>query len=495
MAVPAVAPTGRQTILVALGQGSVMLAGGVLAILIAQLFGKNADTDAFFAAYGCYTVGLTFGGTFRFTAIPRLVADQDGRTSTRMLGAVGLMTGALLLPMVVLAAPLGSVLVAKDPNAVAPEALRILWIALAAQVLASLLAAILAVRGRFVALGVAMLFAGVVSVSLFVLLEGSAGVQAAAVAVAGGGLWQVGVSFVALRRNGWHPHALTGGARNALGQVARQAGYLVAASGPFFGTALAYVVCVAVVSREDTGDATLFAYAFVLTTILLGMTAYVSAQVRSPSVMSRAERTHGAVEASVWTLRFSLLFCGPVLTIVWLVGAPILGFVLGDSFSNADVTTVLVSVACLTGWLFASAASIFAIVELLARDAMRALGAIAVVQVGVTAVLAVIGAQLAGVPGVALALSVSQIGVAVAQLRLAFGPALPALARELGRDLTRELAVVAVMAVPAAAVLITVGGVAGTIAAGLLAAALAIIATLRVWPDESRSLLAVLRRA
>lgn len=488
-------PTGRQTVLVALGQGSIMLFGAVLAILIAQLFGKDADTDAFFAAYGCYTVGLTFGGTFRLTAIPRLVEDRDGSAATEMLGAVGLLVAGGLIPMVLLATPLGGILVADDPNAVAPTALRILWIALAAQVAASLLAAMLAVRGLFVALGLAMLFAGLVSLPLFLLTEGTAGVQAAAIAVAAGGLWQVAVSLFALRGSGWHPQRLTGGPRAAFARVGRQAGYLVAASAPFIGNTVAYVVCVAVASREGAGDATLFAYAFVLASILQGLTGNVSAQVRSPSVVAQADRTDRAAAASAWTLRFSLLLCGPVLIITWLVGAPLLGFILGGDFSDADITTVLVTLACLTGWLFASVASIFAIVELLARDELRRLAVIGIAQVAVTAVLAVVGADIAGVAGIGLALSLAQIAVAAAQLRLAFGAALPPLLHDLGRAVMRELVVLLVMAVPAAAALLAVNGTAGTLAAGLIAGALAIAGTLRAWPEESRSLLGVLRRA
>lgn len=489
------APTGRQTVLVALGQGSVMATGGILAILIAQLFGKNTDTDAFFAAYGFYTVGITLGGTFRFTAIPRLVADTDGRTSTRMLGAVALMAAALLVPMVLLASPLGTVLIAQDPGAVAPATLRILWFALAAQILAALLAALLSVRGRFTALGLAMLFAGFVSLPLFVALEGSVGVKAAAIAVTGGGLWQVAVSLTALRRDGWRPHALLGGTTQALGQVARQAGYLIGASGPFLGTAVAYVICVAIVSRQGAGEATLFAYAFVVASVLLGMTAYVSAQVHSPSVMASTDRRGEAIEASGWTLRFSLLLCGPVLTLVCLVGAPVLGFVLGGDFSDRDVTTVLTGGACMAGWLFASAASVFAVIELLAQERLRALGVIAVVQVLVSAALALVAAPVAGVPGVALALSLTQIGVAAAQMHLAFGPALPALGRDVLDALGRELVVVVAMAVPALVLLLAVGGVGGTVAAGVVAAVAAIVATLRMWPQESRSLLGLLRRA
>lgn len=473
-----------------------MAFGAVLAVLVAQLFGKNADTDAFFAAYGVYAIGLSIGGTFRLTAIPQLVHDEDGRTSTRMLGAVALMCAALLVPMVLLAEPLGGLLVEQDPGNVAPQALRILWVALAAQVLTALLAAVLSVRGQFVALGLSMLLAGFVSLPVFLLTEGSAGVQAAAIAVAAGGAWQVCASLFALGRRGWRPHRLAGGAAHALGAFARQTASLLTASTPFLAAGAAYVICLAITSREDLGDATMLAYAFMLATILLGLTGNVAAQVRSPSVVAARDRTGGAVEAAEWTLRFSLLLTVPVLVLAWLAGGPVIGFVLGDEFSDDDVTTILVTLACLTGYLFASAAWLFGIVELLARRELGTLALIAGLQVLVTAGLALLAASLGGVALIATALSLGQIAAAWTLLRLAFGDRLGELGRDFASALARALVVAACMAAAGAALLLLApGGDGARLAAGALAAVAGALATLRVWPAESRSLLSVLRRA
>ncbi len=365
---------------------------------------------------------------------------------------------------------------------------------LAAQLLTALLAAILAVRGRFVALGCAMLFAGFVSLPVFLATEGSAGVQAAALAVAAGGLWQIAVSLVALRRHGWRLHAVAESFGASLGPVGRQTGYLVYASAAFIGTAVAYVLCVAVSSRAGRGEATLFAYAYVLGSILLGLTANVSAQVRSPGVVAHDDRAGQAEAAALGTFRFTVLLCGPVLGLAWLVGLPILGLALGSDFSDHDVTAILTTLAGLTGWVLASAASIFAIVELLARDELRRLALIALVQVIVLLPLALLGSSLGGIQGIAVALSLTQIAVAWAQLHLAFGAALPALARGLGRALAREIVVMAVAFAPAVAVLLLLGGAGGDVAAAVLGAGLVAAATWRAWPVESRALIGVVRR-
>ena len=55
----------RNAAVLSFGHAAVMVLGGVLALLIAHFFGKSAETDAFFAAYGVYAIALVFiGGRF-----------------------------------------------------------------------------------------------------------------------------------------------------------------------------------------------------------------------------------------------------------------------------------------------------------------------------------------------------------------------------------------------------------------------------------------------
>lgn len=256
-----------------------MLLGGVLAVLVAQIFGKNAKTDAFFAAYSVYAVGLTFAQTFRLTAVSRLVRSSHHETTTRLLGAVVMISLVIAVPMVLLAAPLGRLLVTTDPGGVASTTLRIMWIALLGQLLAAMLATALAVRGSFVAIAVGTLPSGIVSIGTFLLVRSDAGVVGAAIGLAAAAVWLTLVFGATLLKRGWRPVMLT---TSAVREMGSEATGLAFASATFIGTNLAYVICVAVAARVGRGETTLFAYAYVLASMLLGVTANVTAMVRSP---------------------------------------------------------------------------------------------------------------------------------------------------------------------------------------------------------------------
>jgi len=486
------APTSRQTALVIVGQAALMGFGAILALVIAQTFGKTSRTDAFFAAYGLYTVGLVFSGTFRLTAVSPLVRATGPEVATRLLGAVVLLSLAGALPMVLLASPVGQLLAASDPTGVAATSLRILWIALAGQLIGAMLATILTVRGSFTALGLITLMTGLVTCVVFLATRDALGIDAAAVGLAAGGVWIALASLVALHRSGWRParpdRALL---RSTLGET-RRLGY---ASVTFVGINLAYVVSLALVARLGAGEATLYSYAYVLAGILVALTANVSAMVRSPSLVASAARTTETAATGAWSLRMTVVVGGPALGIALLVGPPLIGVALGSGFSDHDVTEILVALVCFVGWTIASASGIFAIVELLARDELRRLALLAIGQVVAVAALGVLAGEIAGMPGVAVALSVVALAVTVTQLHWAFGETLGAAAARVGADLGREAVVLVLSFGPAALVLWALdASAAGYVAAGLLAVLLVVPISVRAWPVEVGSLLGGLRR-
>jgi O-antigen/teichoic acid export membrane protein len=489
----AATPSARETALIALGQGALMVLGGVLALLIAQVFGKNAKTDAFFAAYGFYTVGLVFGQTFRLTAVSRLVHARGPETITRLLGAVVVMGLIAALPMVVLADPLGRLLVGADPGGVAATALRILWIVLVGQLLAAMLATILTVRGAFKVIGGAMLLAGFISIGTFLLLEGSLGIAAASVGLAASALWLMTVFASVLLRTGWRPTALT---RRSLRSTCSETGRLLLGSATFIGTNVAYVSCIAIAARQGRGQATLFAYAYVIAVIFVSLTANVTAMVRSPAVVASSDRTKEAAAVGAWSFRFTVVLAGPVLGMTMLLGRPVIAFALGSGFGSADVRNILVTLLCLVGWILGSAAGIFAVVELLARGELRRLAVLAAIMAAVATGLGLAGGALAGIEGVATALSMAMLGMAAVQLRWAFGAAWRREAATMLRATLRELIVIAVAFAPPALLLAVLGEtVVSAVAAALLAAALVAIASYVAWPRECGALLGLARRS
>ena len=475
-------PTGRETVLVALGQGAVMLFGGLLALLIAQLFGKNDRTDAFFASYGLYTLGITFTQSFRLTAVAPLVTEDSSDTITRMLGAGVLLALGLGVPMVALAGPLSDLLVDVDPGNVARDSLRILWIALTGQLLAAMLGTVLAVRGSFRAIGVSTLLVGVISVGTFVVSEPGLGILAAPVGLAAGGLWLTAVLAGVVVRGGWRPRPP---GLSAIREVAR----LAYASLFFLGVSLIYVIAIAVASRQGSGDATLFAYAYVIVVILVGLTVNVSGMMHSPAVVASPDRTSEAADVGLSSFRFTIVLVGPVLAMAFLVGKPVIGFVLGSDFSGSSASTILTTLACLLGWLLGTAAGLFAVIELLARGELRRLGVLAGLQVAAVAGLAPAGAAIAGIQGIAVAVSLVTLAGTVGVLRWAFGSLAAKVALDMARVTAREIVVLgAALLLPAGIVAAFGGSALGVIVAALLALVLLILATVRAWPSESRAL-------
>jgi peptidoglycan biosynthesis protein MviN/MurJ (putative lipid II flippase) len=468
-----------------------MMFGGILALLVAQVFGKNAKTDAFFAAYGVYAVGLTFGQTFRLTAVSRLVHGKGPETITRLLGAVTIMALAAGIPMVVLANPLGGLLVTTDPGNVAPTVLRILWIALVGQLLAAMLATVLAVRGRFTIVGIGALLSGFVSIGTFIVVESSVGVAGAAIGLAVSAAWMALLFGLTLLRGGWRADLRAHGSIRAM---ASEAVHLTFASATFIGASLAYLICVAVAARLGSGDATLFAYAYALAAILVGVTANVAAMVRSPALVASRERAKDTAAAGLWSFRFTLVLAGPVLAMAILVGRPLVSVALGSAFKRHDIDAILATLLCLSGWILASAAGIFAVVELLARSELRRLALLAVGLVTALAALAIAGGAIAGIEGVAAALSVSMLGASLIQLRWAFPSQWRQAATGMARATAREVAVLAFAFAPSAVLLASLGEAAAVSSvAGVLAALLAAMISRIAWPGECGAILGLVR--
>ncbi|MBX5468833.1 MAG: hypothetical protein IRZ21_02940 [Thermoleophilaceae bacterium] len=488
------APTrrARETAIVSLGQATTMVTGGVLALLIAHILGKSAKSDAFFAAYGVAAVAIGFGQTFRFTALPRLADDPDGGATERLLAAVCVIALAAAVPMVVLAGPVGSLLVAHDPDGVAADSLRLLWIAVAGQLLGSMLAAILAMRGGFVAIGSGYVATGIVSVVAFLALEPLLGVYGVSVGLDIAAVLLSAVLATALLRSGWTPD-WTGALRRR--PVAAELRHLVVASATYVAMNVGYVICVAVASRGGTGEPTLYAYAYFTAAILVAVTAASAAMVQTPELLSRARTAESTEASTLATYRVTLVVVLPLLALALLVGSPLASFVLGGSFDRADTTRLVIALVCLSGWVFGVAGGIFAVVELIARGRTSTLAWIAAAQIAALAGLAILGRELWGIRGIALGQSISMLAATGAQLWLTFGAGWLRVVGRLVLATLRGALAVAIAFAPSAAIVAAEGDSAGVlVGAAALALALTAAASRLVWPQEWRLLGSVVSR-
>jgi peptidoglycan biosynthesis protein MviN/MurJ (putative lipid II flippase) len=483
----------RNAAVLSFGHAAVMVLGGVLALLIAHFFGKSARTDAFFAAYGVYAIALVFGQTFRLTAIPRLVDDTDGTATDRLLAAVLLMSLAAGVPMLLLADPIGEVLIENDPGSTAAESLRALWPALSGQLVIGLLAAVLLVRGRFAVIGFGYLMTGVLSIVAFLALEGALGIQAVSVAL-GVSAWSLTIVFlVTLTAVGWRPRLRR---YLQLTQAARDSWRLLAASTSFVATNLGFVICLAVASREGTGQATLYTYAYFSAALLVATTAVSAAMVRAPKLLSAEGPGRFSPANSVSTYRFTLVLVIPALALAALAGKPVIDFVLGSSFDGDDASRLIVTLLCLTGWILGSAAGVLAVVELIRRKQILPLAIIAGAQLVLLTLLAVAGREVAGIAGVAVAQSAAMVAATAAQLRLAFGSDWLGSAGEMMRSTARSAAAVVAAFAPSVAAVVLLGpSVAVMLAALVLAAFLTVVVSRSVWPEETAVFVSLLSRS
>src|SRR5437867_1393516 len=134
-------------------QGVSMIAGGVLAILVAALFGSTAQTDGFFLAYGVYSLLVLVAQSTR-TAIPARLLETETLFGAfdRYLAGAALLFLASGVALLGFAGPLATLLTGSDAgpaHAAAAESLRILWPAVGGQLFAALAAAMLGVAGDF----------------------------------------------------------------------------------------------------------------------------------------------------------------------------------------------------------------------------------------------------------------------------------------------------------------------------------------------------------
>lgn len=485
-------PTGRDLILVVLGQFALMGFGALLAVLIAHTFGKSRATDAFFAAYGLYSIGLVAATSLRLTAVPALVADRSPDALARIVGAVVALTIPLAIPLVLFASQTASLLVPGDPDGVATVALRWLWLALSGQLVAATALAMLAVAGAFRAVAFVTGTGGLVSVLGFIAARNRFGLDAASGALALSGVYMAAVSvwFATIRGHRFaRPHR-----DMIIGWVTRAA-TLVWASAAFLGPAFAYVAAIAVATRTGAGEATLLSYAYVLGGILVTATTYIAASVQSPSITADEDRAGAAFDAALSAVRATVALVGPLLFVIWLVGEPAISWVLGVGFADEDVHRIVVILLVLTGWNLGTAVGVFAIVELLAAARLARLAALACLLVVSTTAGAAALSGPAGSVGVAAAMSGCGLGIAVWQARVAFPGRSRRLFAELGGWLVRELAVLAVAVVPVLATRALGGDAAMEGVAVASAIVLVGVGSACAWPRERTALIGAVRPA
>lgn len=483
----------RGALAISLGQASLMIAGGLLALLITQYFGKGAGSDAFFTAYGFYVIAVAFAQTLRLTALPRLSGDVNGEDESRLLAATISLALLAALPMLVFAGPLGELIADGDPTGVAARTLRLLWPALALHLAAGVLVPMLTLRSIYTPVGLALGLASLAGVVTFVLLQPELGIDAVATGLAVGAALLAASLATTLVGGGWRPSLR---AFSDLRAIASDSWSLALSSSSFLIVNVGYLICLAVANHGESGLATTYAYAFFAAAFLVATTAIPGALVRVPRLLD-AESGRGVTTDDVTAdFRFALVLIAPAVGLAALLAAPAIDGLAGSFFDGGDAVRLVTSLLALTPWVLASVAGVLVVLELLNRGRARVLAVISATQAVALVPLAVAGRELAGILGIALAQSLAMSAATFAQLRVAFGDRGAELALKLARESIAAALVVTVSFGPGIAVVQLVSGT-PIVVVGMAAISFSLYAAVasRTFNREWRTLLATVRRS
>jgi hypothetical protein len=395
----------------------------VVGVVIAHEFGRTAETDGFFAAYGVFIVVVLASQAIRVAVLPPLArARQEGRLGGELAG-FGLALAVAALPLLVIgeaaAYPLADLLtgsgspVARDVCADAlrwlvPAGIAYLFAGLAASGLAAFddyataalgyalggTAALLEILTRVEPDGIAALYHGVA-------LNGAIALAVPVLGLA----WRVlraGVPRHAFRPSG---HSL----RSRLAIFATAAALPIALQ-------LLYVVCLPFAGRVEPGAVTSFGYAYLAAASFVSITAFSIGLVSSVP-LTRAGLGDGAaarhVTSSAWV---ALTVVGGAVGVFAVAGGDIVESLLGDAYGGHIGEEVSRLVVVLAPWMVASIGVNVSFPLAFVAGRLRRLPLIGGVALLAQVALAWIGSALLDLDGLAVALTLSTLLVLTALL-------------------------------------------------------------------------------
>jgi peptidoglycan biosynthesis protein MviN/MurJ (putative lipid II flippase) len=375
----------RSSLWAAVSQVAVLGIQGLAALAILLTFGKGADTDAVLAAYGVYGVLVVMCQTVRITVVARVLeSPTQWAAFDRFLGAglsLLVIAGAVQLAF---GAPIARLLtgdLGAHAQSVARSTLAILWIAVGAQLVAALGAALLAVRNEFRYPGLSFVAGGVLNIALLLALSGPIGILSVATGVAAGSVLSAVAMVAQLHREGYRlaPRRVVAGAREW-----RTSMLLLVAAMATVMTQVNFVVSTAFAAHLGVGAVTLYTTAFFGGAIIIALTASAAALVlAAPVAQTWDRRPEGLLPHLQTIMRAGLLLIGPAVAVAALVGDDLIDVVLGSAFSAADGDHAIGAFIGLSG-LFVGILAMQ--LPLLAAYAMARYRAVAVLAMGATVV-------------------------------------------------------------------------------------------------------------
>jgi peptidoglycan biosynthesis protein MviN/MurJ (putative lipid II flippase) len=454
-----------------------MATGGLLAIVVLLKFGKNAETDGFFAAYGVYAVLLALAQSLRASAVAKLLEGTSVFESLdRLLGAaliVILATGVLLVG---LGNPIADLLtgnLGSDAQGTARTALALLWPAAGAQLVAALAASALGTRGDFALPGFSFVAGGVLAIVLVVTIGGAVGIDSVSIGLAAGSFLTVLLMLWRMARFGYRPsRARLMEGRRAIGTLA----LVLAGSAGSIGLQISYVASLAFAARTGEGAVTLYSYAFFAASLLMGAVVGPAAIVLAAPLSRTWDRRPESLRPHLLAVfRAALSLVAPVVAVAALVGDELIELVLGSSLNAADADQVVTTFLALGGMIAATLALPVPALAAFARSRYLGVAIVTLVALGVHVVASAIAIDLDGLEALGGAASFGSIFSLVLMLQLVYGWALMEPIGLLLREVARVLLAIAVAFGPPGIVSAVLGGGAWGVPAAAFGAGLYVV--------------------
>ena len=457
----------------ALSQITTMGLGGLAAIIVLLRFGKGADTDAVFAAYGVYGALLVMCLSLRTTVVARVVeSSSEWAGFDRFLGAGLSLLALAALMLLALGEPLADLITGSlgpDAQDTAQSTLAILWAAVAAQLVAALGSAVLGIRGSFGYPGVAYAAGGVTAIAVLLGLSGPIGILAMPTGIASGSVLTAVLLMGRLVGLGYRPVAAQVWAGAA---ATRTAVLIVVASAAPVAVQLNYVVSAGSAASIGVGAVTLYTYAFFAAALVTGVTASAGSIVLAAPIAQTWDRRPESLEPHLRiVLRAGLLLIVPLLGVGALMGDEVVEVILGSSLADGDPERIVETFLALGGLMVATMAMQIPLLAAYAEGRYMAVAGLSLAAAALHAGATVLAQSSDEVVLLGAATSVGSIAAMALVVVLVHGRQTPAALRIIGA----ETAVALLVAAAAFGPFWLAAGAVGHGAADVAATALALV--------------------
>jgi len=381
----------------------------IVGLIIAREFGRGAETDGFFAAYGVFIVLVLAAHAFRVVALPALARAHGeqklaSETTTWAL-ALSVLAAPALLVSIFASSAVAAALTGSLPEAARETAAEALvWMVPAAvgQLYAALAASALAALDDYGTAAAGFAAGSVAGLGLILLLVGSHGIVAVAWGMALNGAVSFAIPVAALLARG-RPRGL---APRHSEVPARLVEFGRGVALPLVLQAL-YLISLRFAAELGVGAVTSFTYAYLIGSALVAVTATSLALVSSVPLARLGLGEGRAAQHVVNTAWLALAVVAGAAGIFALAGEGIARVLLGGDYGGEIGTELGRLVVYLSAWMIASVGVSVTFPLLFVAGRSRRLPVLSLACLALHVPLAWLGQKVFGLAGIAAALAVS----------------------------------------------------------------------------------------